>query len=285
MSHPPVEQGPFRMPMFKSFVPRRLQPWIYVLQLVFFQLSGGIYLGAMPQIQGTYDWLREDLIMCLNCNLLGMACCFPMLFRFKFRFTNQQLLVVAALIVGLGNLLTMHVSLRPLLWLICFIVGVGKIMGTFENVSNIMTWLTRTRNFSTFFPVLNTVLITCVTTSSWFSQLVAYHMPWQLIHLFTLGGMCFVLLVQTLLCKPFCPMPPDRRIPIVGVDFAGAALWVAFFAQVSYILTYGNHLDWYASDTTWLLTGTSLITLGMAIHRFITAIPTIVARSLRAIET
>ena len=45
----PVLNGPFVMPMFRSFVPRKMQPWIYLFIAVTFQLSGGVYLGALNQ--------------------------------------------------------------------------------------------------------------------------------------------------------------------------------------------------------------------------------------------
>lgn len=257
------------MPMFKGFIPRRLQPWLFVVQMSFFLLSGSIYLGALPQMQGETGWLKEDFQLCLNCQLMGMAFAFPLLFRLKFRFTNRQLLVTAALVVGIGNLLTVMVGSLPLLALLCFVVGVGKIMGTFEGISNLMTWLTPTRNFSTFFPVLNTFLISFITITAWFAQLCAYYMHWTQTHWFLAGGMCYVLLMQALLCRPFCPMPKEKRVPLGDIDFLGGALWAAFFVQVCYILTYGNHLDWYHSDTIWLLTGTSLVTLALCLWRFL----------------
>ena len=45
----PVLNGPFVLPMFRSFVPRKMQPWIYLFIAVTFQLSGGVYLGALNQ--------------------------------------------------------------------------------------------------------------------------------------------------------------------------------------------------------------------------------------------
>ena len=42
---PPPSMG-FSMPMMKGWVPRRIQPWLYVLTAFCFQFSGGIYLGA-----------------------------------------------------------------------------------------------------------------------------------------------------------------------------------------------------------------------------------------------
>ena len=41
---------PFSMPMFKSFVPERIRPWIYVFIAFTFQFSGGLYLGTLNQI-------------------------------------------------------------------------------------------------------------------------------------------------------------------------------------------------------------------------------------------
>lgn len=73
----PVLNGPFTMPMIRSFVPRRLQPWIYVLMAFTFQFSGGLYMGALNQMVGETSLMREDLQMCLYANLAGMAIYFP----------------------------------------------------------------------------------------------------------------------------------------------------------------------------------------------------------------
>lgn len=86
----PVLNGPFVMPMFRSFVPRRMQPWIYLFIAVTFQLSGGVYLGALNQMIGSMALMREDILMCMYANLAGMAIYFPLLFRMKFRFTNKN---------------------------------------------------------------------------------------------------------------------------------------------------------------------------------------------------
>ena len=56
-------QGPFRVPSFNGYVPRRLQPWIYLLFAFVFLMSGGIYGGAMLQVMGEYSLMREDVLM------------------------------------------------------------------------------------------------------------------------------------------------------------------------------------------------------------------------------
>ena len=99
---------PFCMPMMKGWVPRKLQPWIYVLTALCFQFSGGIYLGALDEIRGTTNFMIEDVMFLLYATLAGMAMWFPMLFRMKFRFTNQQLLCTSAIVMGICNVITMH---------------------------------------------------------------------------------------------------------------------------------------------------------------------------------
>mgnify|MGYP000022524703 CR=1 FL=1 len=79
---PPPGMG-FSMPMMKGWVPRRIQPWLYVLTAFCFQFGGGIYLGALDGIRGTTDFMIEDVLFLLYATLAGMAVYFPMLFRIE----------------------------------------------------------------------------------------------------------------------------------------------------------------------------------------------------------
>ena len=45
---------PFSMPMFRSFVPERIRPWMYVFIAFTFQFSGGLYLGTLNQMMGEF---------------------------------------------------------------------------------------------------------------------------------------------------------------------------------------------------------------------------------------
>ena len=131
---PPPSMG-FSMPMMKGWVPRRIQPWLYVLTAFCFQFSGGVYLGALDGIRGTTNFMIEDVLFLLYATLAGMAVYFPMLFRMKFRFTNQQLLCSSAIVLGVCNMLTMYCQSMPILTVVCFIAGMAKIQGTFECMS------------------------------------------------------------------------------------------------------------------------------------------------------
>ena len=62
MPGPPILQGPFRVPSFNGYIPRRLQPWLYLVIAFLFQFSAGIYGGAMPQVMGSQSLMREDVL-------------------------------------------------------------------------------------------------------------------------------------------------------------------------------------------------------------------------------
>lgn len=89
----PVLNGPFVLPMFRSFVPRKMQPWIYLFIAVTFQLSGGVYLGALNPDDRQHVTDAGGYFNVHVCQPeTGMAIYFPLLFRMKFRFTNKTLL-------------------------------------------------------------------------------------------------------------------------------------------------------------------------------------------------
>lgn len=207
------------MPMFRSFVPRKMQPWIYLFIAVTFQLSGGVYLGALNQMIGSMSLMREDILMCMYANLAGMAIYFPLLFRMKFRFTNKTLLTSAALGVLLCNLIAPHITFLPLLWLICFIEGMCKIQGTFECMSNIQLWMTPKRDFTVFFPWLHIVILGSIQLSDLITTYLMYHYHWTYMNLFIAGLMLIVLLDTNDLYQAF---PVHEEVSAIRHRLAGA---------------------------------------------------------------
>ena len=263
---PPAGMG-FAMPMMKGWVPRRLQPWIYVLTALCFQFSGGIYLGALDEIRGTTNFMIEDVMFLLYATLAGMAVWFPMLFRMKFRFTNQQLLCTSAIVMGICNVITMHSQSMPVLMVACFIAGIAKIQGTFECMSNIQLWITPKRDFAVFFPVLHIILLTAIEGSGWLAAWMGHHFTWQMMHAFTVGTMSFVLLSQIVLCRPFCPMP--NRFSLKGTDWQGALLICVTMLLFSYIFVYGDHYRWFANRHIRMVGAFALIFAGLTLYRLI----------------
>ena len=255
------------MPMFRSFVPRKIQPWIYLFIAVTFQLSGGVYLGALNQMIGGMALMREDILMCMYANLAGMAIYFPLLFRMKFRFTNKTLLTSAALGVLVCNLIAPHITFLPLLWLICFIEGMCKIQGTFECMSNIQLWMTPKRDFTVFFPWLHIVVLGSIQLSDLITTYLMYHYHWTYMNLFIAGLMIIVLLIQTICVKHFRFM---RKFPLFGIDWLGAALWAALLAEIAFLFNYGDWYDWWNSPVIRQLLVAILITLFFCIWRMLT---------------
>ena len=202
------------MPMFRRFVPTWLRPWIYVVQAICFQLGGCVYLGALNEMIGGRAIMREDVTMCLYSNLAGMAIYFPVLFRMKFRFTNRSLLITSAVVLALCNWLFTQVTFLPLMWVLCFVAGMAKIQGTFENMSNIQLWMTPTRDMGVFFPCLHIVLLTSIELQAWYSAFFAHDFHWYMSHWFVIGLMMLVVAVQLFLTRPWCPMP--ERVPLQG---------------------------------------------------------------------
>ncbi len=262
-----MRQESFVIPAFRPFVPRCLQPWIYLFLAFTFQLSGGRYLGALNEMIGGQSLMREDLLMCLYCNLAGMAIYFPLLFRMKFRFTNKTLLTVSVLMVLLCNWALMYVTCLPLLWAICFLEGCFKIQGTFECMSTIQLWMTPRRDFAVFFPLLHIVILYSVQLSDYLTSWFASIGRWQWMHWLVIGLMLLDLLFLYTCTRHFRFM---RKFPLVGIDWSGMALWTALLLQLSYLFDYGDWYDWWNSPVIRMLTGTLLITFGAALWRMFT---------------
>lgn len=256
---------PFVMPMFKEWVPRCLQPWIYIVQVFCIQFSCGIYLGALESVRGTTNLMLEDMLILLYASLAGMAVWFPMLFRMKFRFTNQQLLIGSAIVIAICNLITMNNTNMALLLPVCFVAGIAKIQGTFECMSNIQLWMTPKRDFGIFFPILHIVLLTAIIGSAWLSAEIAYHLNWQMMHILTIGTMSFVVLIQLTLCRPFCPMP--KPMSLKGTDLFTGLLTSLLMMSVCWILVYGEYSMWFTSLQIRLLLGFSLILTAWILYR------------------
>ena len=261
---PPPNMG-FAMPMMKDWVPRWIQPWLYVLTALCFQFGGGYYLGALEVIRGTTNFMIEDVMFLLYASLAGMAVYFPMLCRMKFRFTNKQLLCASAIVLGICNIVTMYSQSMPVLVVACFIAGMAKIQGTFECMSNIQLWITPRRDFSVFFPVLHIILLTAIEGSGWLAAWFGHHFTWQMMHVFTVGTMSLTLLIQLVCCRPFCPMP--HRLSLKGMDFQGGLLICVLMLTLSYIVVYGDHYMWLDSLHMRVLLGIAIVLAGIVLYR------------------
>ncbi len=236
----------FSMPMYREYVPKAVRPWIYVFFAIVFQLSGGIYLGSLANIMGTTSFMREDVLMIGLCGVVGVAMPFPLLFRFKFRYTNRQLLLTAALGIALCNLLCMKLQSIPLLCILSFIAGFLKLCGTFECMSNIQLWMAPGRDFTRFFPFLYMIVIGCMNMSSWVANQLTYHLgSWYMMHWLMIGLLLVVALTVSVLTRNVRIAP---KIPLISVDWLGCVLWSLVLLEGIWIFTYGEYYNWFDSN-------------------------------------
>ena len=245
MAGPPMLQGPFRVPSFNSYVPRRLQPWIYLLFAFIFQLSGGIYGGAMSHVMGEYSLMREDVLMVIMCNVVGVAMPFPFLFKMKFRFTNRSLLLNAALVIAVCNVLIVWTESLPVMCALSYIAGFFKLCGTFECMSNIQLWMTPKRDFTVFFPLLYCIVLGNIALSLWITEHLIYiYQDWRIINWTMAGAMLTVALVVYVTTHDFRFMKP---LPFISVDYLGCLLWSAWMLEFIFFFNYVEYYNWLDS--------------------------------------
>lgn len=245
MAGPPMLQGPFRVPSFNSYVPRRLQPWIYLLFAFIFQLSGGIYGGAMSHVMGEYSLMREDVLMVIMCNVVGVAMPFPFLFKMKFRFTNRSLLLNATLVIAVCNVLIVWTESLPVMCALSYIAGFFKLCGTFECMSNIQLWMTPKRDFTVFFPLLYCIVLGNIALSPWITEHLIYiYQDWRIINWTMAGAMLTVALVVYVTTHDFRFMKP---LPFISVDYLGCLLWSAWMLEFIFFFNYGEYYNWLDS--------------------------------------
>ncbi len=245
MAGPPVLEGPFRVPSFHSFVPRRLHGWIYLLFAFTFLMSGGIYGGAMSQVMGEYSLMREDVLMVIMSNVVGVAMPFPFVFKLKFRFTNRQLLLTAALMVALCNFLIMWTDSLPILCILAYVAGFFKLCGCFECMSTIQLWMTPKRDFTIFFPLLYCFVLGNMFLAPWLTEHLVYAcQDWRAVNWGMTGALLLVALAVYALTHDFRFMKP---LPFISVDYVGCILWSAWMLEFIFFFNYGEHYNWFDS--------------------------------------
>lgn len=245
MSGAPVQQGPFRVPSFKSFVPRKIQPWIYLAIAFIFQMSGGIYGGVMHHVMGEFSLMREDVMMVVMCNVVGVAMPFPYLFKMKFRYTNRRLLLNAALVVSLCNILITFTESLPLLCVLAWFSGFFKCCGTFECMSTIQLWMTPKRDFTIFFPLLYIIILGNMCLSPFIAEHLAYTFgDWRMMNYAVAGALLLVTVMLYTCTVDFHFMKP---MPFISIDYLGCVLWSALMLEFIFFFNYGEHYQWLNS--------------------------------------
>ncbi len=236
----------FAMPMFRQWVPEKVRPWMYVVFAALFQLSGGVYFANLQHMMGATSLMREDIQMAAMFGVVGVNMPFPFLFRYKLRFTNQQLLINAALVIAACNILALYVTWLPALCAISYIAGYFKLCGTFECFSNVRLWLSPKQDFGIFLPSMYIIILAAMPGSNWIAQqLCIVTGSWQSVHWLMTALMLAVALLVFVCTQPWRMMP--MKLPLVSLDWLGCVLWSALMLQVIWLFTYGEYYNWWDS--------------------------------------
>ena len=249
----------------KDFIPLPLRFLIFLLIIIVYQFSGGVYMTAVTQMAGAMAWLTEDIMMAGYASLVGLTVAFPLLFRLMFRFTARSLLLVSTAVLIFGDVICMYSDWVPLVVFVSFVCGVFKMIGTFICWSNIQLNITPTRDFAVFSPFLFTFVLGCVQLSNIGTGYSIWAYDWQTMHLFTIEALLLIgLMIHITMRRHFRQGP---YIPFLGIDYLGGVLWSLFLIDIVFICVYGEHYDWWRGEEIRIATVFAALLLLMSLHR------------------
>lgn len=237
-----VPQGPFNIPDVPDFVPRKLKPYLFIFFVLIIQFSGGVYLAAVSHMVGATALMQEDVLMAGYASLVGMAINFAVMFRIKFRFSTRNQLIVSGLVLMAANVICAYSTCVPLLVGACFVAGWFRMQATFVCNSTIQLWLTPVRDMAIFFCYVYIVVDSVIQLSGIATVYTAFFMQWEYMHWLMTGLLALMMLLVMLLVKP---VRGPMFIPLLGIDWIGAALWAGFMLCFTFICVYGSFYDWW----------------------------------------
>ncbi len=242
MSDRIVHQGPFDIPDVPDFIPRRLKPYLFIIFVLIIQFSGGLYLASASEMAGTTALMQEDILMAGYASLIGMSVNFAVMFRIKFRFSNRTQLLSACIVLIVANIICARTSSVPVLVATCFIAGWFRMQATFACNSTIQLWLTPVRDMAIFFCYVYIVVDGVIQLSGIATIYTAFFSQWEYMHWIMTGILALMLILVLVLVRP---VRTPLFIPLLGIDWIGAALWAVFMMCFTFICVYGNFHDWW----------------------------------------
>lgn len=235
-------QGPFDIPEVPNFIPRRLKPYLFIIFVLIVQFSGGVYLAAASDMVGTTGLMQEDILMAGYASLVGLAINFAVMFRIKFRFSTRSQLLVSAAVLIAANIICAHTSSVPVLVVTCFIAGCFRMQATFACNSTIQLWLTPVRDMAIFFCYVYIVVDSVIQLSGIATVYTAFHLEWEYMHWIMTGLLALLMVMVMILVRP---VRGPMFIPLLGIDWIGAALWSVFMLSFTFVCVYGDFYDWW----------------------------------------
>lgn len=264
MAAPHLFQGPFDIPDVPDYVPRRLKPWLFIFFVLIIQFSGGIYLAAANDMVGTTALMQEDILMAGYASLIGMSVNFCVMFRLKFRFSNRIGLLICGVVLIAANLICASTTNVPLLVVTCFLAGWFRMWATFVCNSTIQLWITPVRDMAIFFCYVYLVVDGVIQLSGISTIYTAFFSQWEYMHWIMSGLLALMMVMVLILVKP---VKGPMQIPLLGIDWIGAALWSVFMLCFTFICVYGSYYDWWEAREIICTTVLGLVCLGINLWR------------------
>ena len=258
------ETGPFSIPAIRSFVPEKVKPWIIVIFVIIFQLSGGVYLAAVSEMVGGMALMQEDIMMAGYASMVGMALTFTVMFRLKFRFASKPTLLACCIAIICSNLICAHTRNVPLLVAVCFIAGIFRMWATFECNSTIQLWITPKRDLSVFFSYIYLLVQSCIQLSGLITVYTAFWSKWEYMHWLVIGLLGAMMLATVVLFRSYRSM---RKLPLYGIDWLGALMWGLTLLCLIFVCVYGEHYEWFESVYIRMAAFAGLAILGLNLWR------------------
>ena len=252
------------MPMYRDFVPEKLRFWITLFFPLVFQMSDALFMGLSGPISATTSLTPNDVLFCGFCGMIGVTVTFPVLFRFKFRFTTKQILLIVSLGMVLCNLICLNTTFMPVLALTNFIFGILKLWGSFECFSSVMMKVSPRYNFAPFLAIVFTVVFGGIELSGIVANHVVYGLPWQYMNYLMMGLQLLVALMVIVLMRDIRLMPLNR---LYGISWIGMFLWGIVLMGFTFIFVYGDQIQWFRSPYTHIAIGVMLVSLSVLVYR------------------
>lgn len=259
-----VPQGPFDVPDVRSFVPRRLKPWIFIFFVLIIQFSGGVYLAAASNMVGTTALMQEDILMAGYASLIGMSINFAVMFRIKFRFTTRTQLLASGIVLILANIICASTQSVPLLVGVCLVAGWFRMQATLACNSTIQLWITPKRDMAVFFCYVYIIVDSVIQLCGIATIYTSFYSQWEYMHVIMTALLALMMILAVALLKP---VRNPMFIPLLGIDWIGAFLWASFMTCFTFICVYGNYFDWWDAQEIRLGTVLALALLAINLWR------------------
>ncbi|PRZ00971.1 hypothetical protein [Marinilabilia salmonicolor] len=239
------DNRPFKIHDIYDFVPEKIKPWILVIFVLIYQLSGGVYLAAVSDMTGSLGLRQEDILMAGYASLVGLSLTFVVMFRLKFAYTIKSSLLMTAGALILCNLIVIFTDSVPILVGVSFIAGFFRMWGTFACNTTIQLWITPKRDMAVWFVYIYLLVQGSIQLSGIATLYTAFLSTWEYMHWVIIALLLMVVLVTQGIFKRFVFM---KKLPLYGIDWTGWILWATTIMAFIFVLNYGEHYDWFDSD-------------------------------------